>query len=183
MVKTGTAAGGKGGLKELGGVKGAVRRGAAWCLEAAAAVRDRGRGVLKWGVKVGGTVSFALATTSMIVLMPLLFEIAREGQVRSTIDRSQCTNRAMPFAMSRTAACLTVLVFVLTGLIILIPLSFRFVGSSCRSYSYLSSLQMLETERAQIKDLKGKGYSDRQLQEMGFSENALHSPSVASLKA
>jgi hypothetical protein len=42
---------------------------------------------------------------------------------------------------------------------------------------------MLDTERAQIKDLKGKGYSDRQLQEMGFSENALHSPSVASLKA
>ena len=41
--------------------------------------------------------------------------------------------------------------------------------------------QMLETERAQVKDLKGKGYSDRQLQELGFSDNALHAPSVASL--
>lgn len=44
-------------------------------------------------------------------------------------------------------------------------------------------LQMLEVERSQIKDLKGRGYSDRQLQEMGFCENAIHTPSVASLKA
>ena len=43
--------------------------------------------------------------------------------------------------------------------------------------------QMLEVERSQIKDLKTRGYSDRQLQEMGFSENSIHTPSVASLKA
>jgi hypothetical protein len=42
---------------------------------------------------------------------------------------------------------------------------------------------MIETERAQIKDLKSKGYSERQLQEMGFSESALFQPSVASLQA
>jgi hypothetical protein len=42
---------------------------------------------------------------------------------------------------------------------------------------------MLETDRAEVKDLKSRGFSDRQLQEMGFSENALHAPSVASLKA
>lgn len=41
---------------------------------------------------------------------------------------------------------------------------------------------MLETERSLIRDLKGRGYSDRQLTEMGFSDNALHTPSVASLK-
>jgi len=42
---------------------------------------------------------------------------------------------------------------------------------------------MLETERAQIKDLKSKGYSDRQLQELGFSESAIHTPSVAAAGA
>jgi len=41
---------------------------------------------------------------------------------------------------------------------------------------------MLETERAQVKDFKSKGYSDRQLQEMGFSDAAIHTPSVASMK-
>ncbi|GAX24253.1 hypothetical protein FisN_4Hh046 [Fistulifera solaris] len=76
----------------------------------------------KVGYVYGGKVAFSVATTSMIVLMPLLFEIAREGQ-------------------------------------------------------------MIETERAQIKDLKSKGYSERQLQEMGFSESALFQPSVASLQA
>jgi hypothetical protein len=70
-------------LKEVGGIKGAVGRGASWCVETAYVVRERGMVILKWGIKVGGTLSFALATTSMIVLMPLLFEIAREGQVRS----------------------------------------------------------------------------------------------------
>lgn len=36
----------------------------------------------KVGYVYGGKVAFSVATTSMIVLMPLLFEIAREGQVR-----------------------------------------------------------------------------------------------------
>jgi hypothetical protein len=42
-------------------------------------------------------------------------------------------------------------------------------------------LQMIETERSQIKDMKTRGYSDRQMQEMGFSEAALHTPSVATM--
>jgi hypothetical protein len=42
---------------------------------------------------------------------------------------------------------------------------------------------MIDTERAQIKDLKSKGFSDRQLQEMGFCDIALHTPAVASASA
>jgi len=38
---------------------------------------------------------------------------------------------------------------------------------------------MLENERMQVKDLKNRGFSDRQLQELGYSEGALHTPSVA----
>jgi Fe2+ transport system protein FeoA len=41
---------------------------------------------------------------------------------------------------------------------------------------------MLENERVQVKDLKVRGYSVRQLQEMGFCESALHTPSVAVAK-
>lgn len=38
---------------------------------------------------------------------------------------------------------------------------------------------MLETDRVVVKEYRGRGYSDRQLQDMGFSGNAIHSPSVA----
>jgi len=38
---------------------------------------------------------------------------------------------------------------------------------------------MLENERMQVKDLKNRGFSDRQLQELGYSDSALHTPSVA----
>lgn len=41
-----------------------------------------------WLVAKGAAIGFIVATTSMITLMPLLFEIAREGQVR-------CVNRTM----------------------------------------------------------------------------------------
>jgi hypothetical protein len=42
---------------------------------------------------------------------------------------------------------------------------------------------MIAAERVQVAELRNQGHSDRQLQEMGFLEAALHSPSVASLKA
>eukprot|EP00545_Synedropsis_sp_CCMP1620_P002303 CAMPEP_0119009070 /NCGR_PEP_ID=MMETSP1176-20130426/4122_1 /TAXON_ID=265551 /ORGANISM="Synedropsis recta cf, Strain CCMP1620" /LENGTH=107 /DNA_ID=CAMNT_0006961515 /DNA_START=74 /DNA_END=397 /DNA_ORIENTATION=- len=71
-----------------------------------------------WMAKWAGKIGFVIATTSMVVLMPLLFEIGREGQ-------------------------------------------------------------MLESERSQVKDMRNRGYSDRQLQEMGFSESSVHSPSVS----
>ena len=38
---------------------------------------------------------------------------------------------------------------------------------------------MLESERIQVKALKNRGISDRQLQEMGYTETAIHTPSVA----
>jgi hypothetical protein len=42
--------------------------------------------------------------------------------------------------------------------------------------------QMLENERIQVKELKNRGYSPRQLQEMGYSEAAMHSPPLALAK-
>jgi hypothetical protein len=42
--------------------------------------------------------------------------------------------------------------------------------------------QMLENERMQVKELKNRGYSPRQLQEMGYSESALHTPALALAK-
>eukprot|EP00525_Craspedostauros_australis_P006929 CAMPEP_0198109368 /NCGR_PEP_ID=MMETSP1442-20131203/1400_1 /TAXON_ID= /ORGANISM="Craspedostauros australis, Strain CCMP3328" /LENGTH=113 /DNA_ID=CAMNT_0043764991 /DNA_START=205 /DNA_END=546 /DNA_ORIENTATION=+ len=73
-----------------------------------------------WLMQKGGTVGLFLASTSMVILMPLVFEINRE-------------------------------------------------------------VQMLDSERLQVKELRNQGHSDRQLQELGFQSSALHSPSVASL--
>jgi hypothetical protein len=42
--------------------------------------------------------------------------------------------------------------------------------------------QMLENERMQVKELKNRGYSPRQLQEMGYSESTLHTPALALAK-
>jgi hypothetical protein len=42
---------------------------------------------------------------------------------------------------------------------------------------------MIAGERIQVAELRNQGHSDRQLQEMGFIDAALHSPSVAGLKA
>lgn len=68
--------------KPSGGLKGFFQKTGTFLVEHAAVVRARGLVLLKWGYETGGSVAFALATTSMVVLMPLLFEIAREGQVR-----------------------------------------------------------------------------------------------------
>ncbi|EJK53474.1 hypothetical protein THAOC_27088 [Thalassiosira oceanica] len=68
--------------------------------------------------KMGGKVGFYVATTSIVVLMPLIFEIMREGQ-------------------------------------------------------------MIETDKLQVKELRQQGYSDSQLQELGFPKAALGlSPAV-----
>ena len=39
-------------------------------------------------------------------------------------------------------------------------------------------LQMIESERTQVRDLRNRGYSDRQLMDMGFAPIAIHNPSV-----
>jgi hypothetical protein len=41
---------------------------------------------------------------------------------------------------------------------------------------------MIAAERIQVAELRNQGMSDRQLQEMGFLEAALHMPAVAALK-
>lgn len=41
---------------------------------------------------------------------------------------------------------------------------------------------MLETEKSVVKDFRSQGFGDRQLQEMGFGQAAIHPPSVAALK-
>ena len=43
----------------------------------------------------------------------------------------------------------------------------------------VNSLQMIDAERSQVKDMRNRGYSDRQLQEMGFADASVHSPSVS----
>ena len=43
--------------------------------------------------------------------------------------------------------------------------------------------QMIETEKQQVKDFRSQGYSDRQLQEIGFCEASIRrAPSVAMAK-
>ena len=54
--------------------------------------------------------------------------------------------------------------------------------SSPFPFTFLQTQQMLENERMQVIDLKNRGFADRQLQELGYSEAALHTPSVALAK-
>jgi len=61
---------------------------------------------------MAGNVGFVVATTSIVVLMPLIFEIMREGQ-------------------------------------------------------------MIEADKLQVKELRQQGYSDGQLQELGFPKAAM----------
>ena len=42
-------------------------------------------------------------------------------------------------------------------------------------------IQSVASERLQVTELRNQGHSDRQLQEMGFLEVSLHSPSVAGM--
>lgn len=39
--------------------------------------------------------------------------------------------------------------------------------------------QQIESEKSQVKDLRSQGFSDRQLEQMGFAEAAIRPPSVA----
>ena len=73
--------------KPSGGQKGIIQRTGKFFYTGGALAWKQGYTVAKMGYQVGGDVAFAIATTSMIVLMPLLFEIAREGQVRGIKHR------------------------------------------------------------------------------------------------
>lgn len=65
--------------KPAGGIKGFLQKtgkAGIWALET-------GISLGQWTYHYGGQAAFILATTSVVVLMPLLFEITREGQVSS----------------------------------------------------------------------------------------------------
>ena len=42
--------------------------------------------------------------------------------------------------------------------------------------------EVINAEKAQVKDLRAQGYSDVQLQQMGFSESTLYGPAVLDAK-
>ena len=63
--------------KPAGGIKGFLQKtgkAGLWAMET-------GSSLAQWTYRYGGQAAFILATTSMVVLMPLLFEITREAQV------------------------------------------------------------------------------------------------------
>mmetsp|Transcript_26624 Transcript_26624/g.37501 ORF Transcript_26624/g.37501 Transcript_26624/m.37501 type:complete len:112 (-) Transcript_26624:322-657(-) len=60
-------------------------------------------------------------------------------------------------------------IFITTAMVTLMPLLMEIVREGT----------MIESERSQAKEMRNKGYTDRQLQEMGFSQAAIYSPSVA----
>jgi hypothetical protein len=67
-----------------GGLKGLLQTTGKTIFSAGVIVRDYGTIAARWGYKIGGNLAFVMATTSMIVLMPLIFESTREVQVCSS---------------------------------------------------------------------------------------------------
>mmetsp|Transcript_26233 Transcript_26233/g.75759 ORF Transcript_26233/g.75759 Transcript_26233/m.75759 type:complete len:111 (-) Transcript_26233:327-659(-) len=101
-----------------GGIKGFLTRAGSSFYAGGLYAREKG----VWLAQKAGRIGFIIATTSIVTLMPLIFEITREGQ-------------------------------------------------------------MIETEKQQVKDFRSQGYSDRQLQEIGFCEASIRrAPSVAMAK-
>ena len=71
-----------------GGIKGFFTRAGASFLAGGLYAKEKA-----WTLaKMGGKVGFYVATTSIVVLMPLIFEIMREGQVR-VVTACPCLNR------------------------------------------------------------------------------------------
>lgn len=64
-----------------GGLKGFFQRTGRFCYSTVVTIRGQSKVWMKTGYHLIGSTAFGIATTSMIVLMPLLFEIAREAQV------------------------------------------------------------------------------------------------------
>lgn len=67
--------------KGSGGLKGLLKTTGRFCYSVAITASKQGKNWLAFGYTLIGHTAFGIATTSMIVLMPLLFEIARETQV------------------------------------------------------------------------------------------------------
>lgn len=69
--------------KYVGGLKGFIQRTGKAFYAAGIIVRDYGTIAARLSYRFGGNIAFAAATTSMIVLLPLMFETTREVQVRT----------------------------------------------------------------------------------------------------
>ena len=65
-----------------GGLKGLLQSTGKAVYAAGLLARDYGTVAARWSYRYGGGLAFVMATTSMIVLMPLMFESSREVQVR-----------------------------------------------------------------------------------------------------
>ena len=73
-----------------GGIKGFLTRAGASFYAGGLFVKEKG-----WTLaKKAGNVGFMVATTSIVVLMPLIFEIMREGQVSD-----KCINYYFKFSL------------------------------------------------------------------------------------
>jgi hypothetical protein len=73
--------------KSNGGLKGIIQKTGRVFYAGGMYAKESGMDLLKKAYVYGGNVSFFLATTSMLVLMPLMFEIAREAQVSLETSR------------------------------------------------------------------------------------------------
>lgn len=68
--------------QSAGGIKGFFQRAAT----SFKSLGVFGRDSTTWLASKGARIGFIIATTSMVVLMPLLFEIGREGQVCDMLE-------------------------------------------------------------------------------------------------
>lgn len=159
-----------------------------------------------WLAQKGGTVGLFLASTSMVVLMPLIFEINREVMVciactlykvssvkiflplyQPEVDRTVHMTYAWPEQFDLSLPQLRIgskfwhSEFTHTSSSCFLSSSFLIVSLALTICLSLT-VQTISSERLQVAELRNQGHSDRQLQEMGFSEVSLHSPAVASMK-
>jgi hypothetical protein len=80
---TGSSGGPGGYMKSTSsGLKGMIKSVSKFGYNSAITIASNGGIVIKHGYNLIGSTGFAVATTAMIIFMPLLFEIAREAQVR-----------------------------------------------------------------------------------------------------
>ena len=71
-----------------GGIKGFLMRASSSFYAGGMFMKDKG-----WIVaKKAGNLGFMVATTSIVVLMPLIFEIMREGQVCLCVEFHDCVH-------------------------------------------------------------------------------------------
>jgi len=78
---------------DVGGVKGLIQKATDFAVSTGTMLKEHSMVYAKKVYLYGGSLTFAIATTSMVVLMPLLFEIAREGQVRNHYCVESCWQR------------------------------------------------------------------------------------------